>query len=783
MKKRILLTLFLLFACNGKVVNTSSTNSLNSQNSIQNQDSNEESSSSSSFNQDTNFQETSSSEEKVSSNKSTSSQSSTSFSSTSENKNELILSPSDLEYVEETNILNPERGFYKHLSIDLKTKNSSSRSTIPNDIAQNFGIVHLRVNLKEFSKNAGGSDSLISEDALNYLDKTIKDLKAKNVPIIPRFSYNLDGTKTNGNYIEAEPSMSLIKEHMKQIANVLNNNKEAILCLESGMLGPWGEQHSTAMATNKDYLVEVIDTWLSLLDKDIKINVRRPLYFVYWMNAHGYKECTVHNLKDYDYENIANAYRIGVFNDGYLGSDDDLGTYDDRENEILWLLNHSEKTLFGGEVETGMAVTQNQYCTSSYMINEAFKTHTSYLNIDYNTEVINTWKNQSYEGEDPAFKNKTGYNYIANHMGYRFFIKDCKLTKEIINSSQGKIEFVIENNGFASVTRDKKVKLLLENNNNLTPIDVNLDVKEFSSLTQTKVTINFDLSSSLEDGNYKIYLKISQDGEDYLPIKFSNKNIYNDKYNANYLGSFTLKNDKLHQENKTSIAILKSKSPLKVNGHEVLQRSSNVIFNKPQVTGNLLSLNSNDATLVDLNLNKGSYASEQYVDIPLTNYKDEYVNLEINFEASHDITLSLYIGWDNAIFYQKSFAKGKQVFNMNISSSDAYLNQMKGKSSFALRFFIQHNKTINEAQTLKIQNISLYGNNSKQHKITYISEGALGVNYVSYFPEGNLISLLDNYFVNENKTFINWIDQNNKTYQALQSINLNEDLILKPNFN
>lgn len=759
MKKRLFLLSFLLLAaCTAKTPSSS----------VANTSSRDEPSTS----------ETSSSEEEISSTP----QESSSSSSIEQEEKELILNPSDMSYEEVVDVLNPERGFYHQLSMDLKQSGGSKRGDLSDAKLNNVSIAHLRFNLKDFSKNAGGTDSDISQAALNYVDNIIKELKAKNIAIILRLSYNLDGTKSGSNYLNAEPSLDLIKRHIEQIAPILNANKEAIVTLESGMIGPWGEQHSTTMAQDRSNIVAVVDKWLETLDEEIKINVRRPLYFVDWMNAHGYPECSVYNLSSYDYSSIPNAYRIGLFNDGYLGSSDDLGTYIDRDSEVNWLLNHASKTLFGGEAETAIPVSQNEYCSSEFMIEEAFKTHTSYLNIEYNTNILNAWKNETYHGNDEAFKNKSGFDYITNHMGYRFLINDCKLTTEMNDASKGKVEFVIENKGFGNVIRDKIVQLLFVKDNKVETISLPLDIQEVESLTQTKVAIDFTLDSSLEDGNYNLYLKITQDGENYLPIKLANKDSFNSTYNANYLGKITLKNDKKNISS-ASVSTLKSSSPLMVKGNNVVKRSSSIVLGEVKKEGDYISLNPT-SSIADITLNKGSYAASQFIDIPVSNYDDSYTNLTLTFEATHQMTLSLYVGWDDAITWQKTYNAGLNKIEMNIATSDAYLKQMKGKKSFDFRIFIQHGKTVNETQNLKIEDFSLYNAQvNEKHTITYKSNEALGVMYSSTFNKGDVVQLLENYFVLENKQFACWVDQNNKTYTSLQNVTLNEDLVLTPRFN
>lgn len=40
---------------------------------------------------------------------------------------------------------------------------------------------------------------------------------------------------------------------------------------------------------------------------------------------------------------------MGLYNDGYMGSNSDLGTFSNREIETNWLHRVTEETYYGGE--------------------------------------------------------------------------------------------------------------------------------------------------------------------------------------------------------------------------------------------------------------------------------------------------------------------------------------------------------------------------------------------------------------------------------------------------
>ncbi|UKI50126.1 MAG: DUF4874 domain-containing protein [Clostridium sp.] len=56
---------------------------------------------------------------------------------------------------------------------------------------------------------------------------------------------------------DQEPSISMMEAHIKQLAPILNKYENCITAIEAGMIGPWGEMHSSACANketiNKNY--------------------------------------------------------------------------------------------------------------------------------------------------------------------------------------------------------------------------------------------------------------------------------------------------------------------------------------------------------------------------------------------------------------------------------------------------------------------------------------------------------------------------------------------------
>ena len=79
------------------------------------------------------------------------------------------------------------------------------------------------------------------------------------------------------------------------------------------------------------------------------------------------------------------GYRLGLFNDGYLGTDTDCGTYKyDREREVNWLAKQNDHLSYGGESNKVSIMSNLEVC-----LPEMFLLRLSYINGGYNESVIN----------------------------------------------------------------------------------------------------------------------------------------------------------------------------------------------------------------------------------------------------------------------------------------------------------------------------------------------------------------------------------------------------------
>ncbi len=487
----------------------------------------------------------------------------------------------DIKYEETTEeINNPERGFYKPLFIRMSE--SGNVAANPTDY-----FIHLRVGIANFSKaNNGVADKELSRDALDALDKTLKNIKNNGGSVVIRFAYDdFEGIANR------EPSLDMLIKHIEQIGEVLKANQEVVTYVELGFFGPWGQMHTSDICTQVNVKL-ALDKLLDILPESMTIGVRRPDYYAYFAGI---------NQSEID-KNVSvkgdHAYRIGLFNNGYLGSESDLGTFDDREKEITWLEKQAKHTLYGGEV-AGNYASGSALNTVEYLSKEAFRTHTSYLNLVWTNYVVDNWKYETYRETGSPYDGLSGFLYVSNHLGYRYVLKESYVDDEIYESGQIKVKFKVENVGFANMVNEKKVTLLLVKGGVVKEIETDIDVRDWNSKESKEVELKVNAPEDIVAGEYKIYLRISRYGDlkndnNYQVVRMANENIWNEEYGANYMGKIEVLEGEKYTINYYLDNVKFDKFTTIVNGKENLKETylkeiDNYKFIRVEVNGNQIN--------------------------------------------------------------------------------------------------------------------------------------------------------------------------------------------------
>ncbi|MGC6511050.1 MAG: DUF4832 domain-containing protein [Myxococcota bacterium] len=282
-------------------------------------------------------------------------------------------------YTQHNRILrNPERGFYRQVSFVVGNEQ-------PEDISQDllqFADENISLVLLMFDLRAFVSTDL-STEALIDIETYFQQVRDAGLKAIVRFRY----TNEDISPLDATPTQTIA--HIEQLTPLLEAQSDIIFVFQAGFIGKhgewyasdhWGQPdgHPTDAWTTDDDGVEnrrsLVEKMLAAVDHNRTVQLRTPYYrTIMFGDAHA---C-------HDGSELS---RIGHFNDCFLASDNDVGTYrNDADKE--WLIDDSPCTGIGGE--TCRVFAPRSQCESA--LSEMETLHWTYLNAGYNTDVLDSW--------------------------------------------------------------------------------------------------------------------------------------------------------------------------------------------------------------------------------------------------------------------------------------------------------------------------------------------------------------------------------------------------------
>ena len=303
-------------------------------------------------------------------------------------------------------LINPARGLYTQITY----KEAERLEDIKN---QGFSLVLVTMDLKKYIEKE------IPEEKLKQLEALLEEAREQRMMILFRAAY-WQSEKL------AEPELSITRRHIEQIAQVMNEYKDVVLVVQTGLVGLWGEWHGSKYLEDDEALrtqaMRVVEWWLENLDASIHLNLRRPLFIQ-----------TAEELG-------LDSSRIGMHNDALLATHSDMGTYIDREEDLKWCEEHLNGKVNGGEMPY-----ISEYTEPEHAIKELEQLSLTYLNAHYNVEVLEDWANKKL-GEQNA------YEYIEQHLGYRYYVKNIGTNKRIFDTTETlNITVSLGNSGFSTI--------------------------------------------------------------------------------------------------------------------------------------------------------------------------------------------------------------------------------------------------------------------------------------------------------------------------------------------
>lgn len=418
----------------------------------------------------------------------------------------------------EENLGNRECGFYYMRGVKI-----SDNIPIENWVFDSIEKEKNEVTLELLQIHIGAyHNSDISEYGISQIEKVFEAYSRKNdVDLIVRVLYDWDGKG-----LEAEPdNIELVLTHMEQFSDIFRKYEKIIYIIQGIFVGSWAEMHNSRYLTDNYYQI-LIKKMDEIVPKSVFLAVRTPAY---WRNAAQSMEPLE---EDEALKRTTLESRLSLFNDGILGNLLDCGTYGDikkedshffsdkwiREDELEFQKQLNTFVPNGGEVVLENSLNDISEADQTFRI-----MHLSYLNKDHDTEVLDKWKNNLYEGDDCLYHGLTDYEYIERHLGYRFVIRNATAKRESWLDQNVKLSVEVENVGYANRYTECSVEILLKSTvTGKTLLFIpDTDVRKWNAGKKIDVTVDCKIVQGEE---YEVFLKVSSK-KNNENILFANKNI------------------------------------------------------------------------------------------------------------------------------------------------------------------------------------------------------------------------------------------------------------------
>jgi hypothetical protein len=402
-------------------------------------------------------------------------------------------------------LANPSRGFY-HVA-DTHYTDAEGAGWTPMDRAtlrswRSEGITQV---LREvYLEHFGGADGAwnLTPDLLRKIDADFAAARSAGVGVIVRFAYTLppDGVWPPPTpYGDAPVARTL--HHIGQLGPVLRRNADVIETVQQGFIGLWGEGYYSdyfsdpadpSVVTDQNWVDRgrVLHALLRELPKSVTVQ-ERTMYMK--QRIFGVPTGAGGALTPAQAFSGSDLSRVGFHNDCFLASPDDYGTFlsDPLSLDEDYLAADSRYVPVGGE--TCNVNPPKSEWPSARLLMEQF--HYSYLNTEYNQDVLSTW--------GPA-----GYEEASNRLGYRFTLLRGAFSRQVVAGHRLHVDLTIRNSGFASPYQERPVQLVLVGDHHTYRLALPADPRRWTPAHDTRIRTDVAVPDWVQPGTYRLALAL-----------------------------------------------------------------------------------------------------------------------------------------------------------------------------------------------------------------------------------------------------------------------------------
>ncbi|MFK7992972.1 MAG: DUF4832 domain-containing protein [Granulosicoccus sp.] len=322
-------------------------------------------------------------------------------------------------------ILNPERGLAQFMVVG-----DESIGDITQLRADNHTIAWGIIKLESYLTNAVISDTKMAE-----IKNWLAAVRTNRVKAVLRVSYH-----EVQNFSNNDASLAVQEAHLTQLGEeVFVPFEDVIVALQAGGIGAYGEwYYANPDLTTSQSRKRLIDKMFEVSPDDAFVLVRTPYY-----------------KQEYDAAGALDdrVYRTGHYNDCFLSSADDTGTYacfpltascPTVEQLQSYSSNDSSLVPVGGE--TCNATPLND-CPATLAAMEFYGY--SFINTLWFSSIRSKWDEQGC------------FDDIAKQLGYRYELISAEIPDSVSPGSEVSISVTLRNAGWAPIYHNRPVYIRL----------------------------------------------------------------------------------------------------------------------------------------------------------------------------------------------------------------------------------------------------------------------------------------------------------------------------------
>lgn len=444
-------------------------------------------------------------------------------------------------------LYNPERGFRLEVALDVAAKNylwepeKYPGITSYLEKEASFYAADSVSLVQTYFYLTGASDRDLTEDDFETMSIFFRKLRETGKKAVLRFAYETQfaGRAALG------PTEEQIIRHTRQLKPFLEKHKDVIQVVQAGMIGAWGEWHSSVhgLENSEDTKRNILQAICRMTPEGRYVQVRVPAYKNLLDTAgDDYKRVSFHDdfivirphAWDGEMSEGTPAFQQIVRESAWLPVDGELpwGSWSmqqDPDNpDSGWIVDGPQ---------TARRLFLQHFTSLSLIHNYKEKDTKDKYSMQYwkETPVGETFLRENrlpvsdryFENESGEKVERTAFEYIRDHLGYRLELQTLKTPRRLKAGETHPIELTLINRGFSTLFNDHAVRLVLVNEQDevCSETPVPAEVRNWqpyapgdSSHTPLLHTLNARLSvpESLPAGTYRLGLWIPDGSESLM---------------------------------------------------------------------------------------------------------------------------------------------------------------------------------------------------------------------------------------------------------------------------